>query len=203
MAAGGVRAQQRERSRATLVDEGARLFAAHGYAAVGLAEIVRAAGVTKGALYHHFDGKQDLFRAVYEAEGRRLSAVVSEAYHGRPDPLDAFHAGVGAFLEALLDPQVQRIMLIDAPGALGMQSIWRQLSDGGFIAQIQRGLDRAVDAGALPGHSVEPLAHLSYGAVCAAAQLIAHSADQRGMLREVLASLRLMLDAVAGRTGRS
>jgi AcrR family transcriptional regulator len=88
---------QKERSEATtslLVSVAREVFARDGYAATSLNTIVKVAGVTKGALYHHFDSKQALFRAVYEAEWRRLAGVIGDAYRHERDPWDGFHAGV-------------------------------------------------------------------------------------------------------------
>jgi AcrR family transcriptional regulator len=199
--AGGTSRTQRERSDATislLLGVARGIFGRDGYAATSLNTVVDEAGVTKGALYHHFKSKQDLFRGVYDAEGVRLSEVVSQAYAAEPDRWEAFHRGVEAFLESLLDPYVQRIVLTDAPGALGMSAMWDSLSSRGFIAQIQSGLSRAADAGLIePPSGVT--AHLIYGAVCSASQLIARSDDQRAVFEESVAGLRTMLDALAGR----
>ncbi|MEU7905447.1 TetR/AcrR family transcriptional regulator [Actinoplanes sp. NPDC049118] len=201
--AGATSRTQRERSDATislLLTVAREIFGRDGYAATSLTVVVDVAGVTKGALYHHFKSKQDLFRAVYEAEGERLSQIVTGAYRDEPDQWEAFHKGVEAFLEALLDPWVQRIMLTDAPGALGMQAIWDNLTTSGFTAQIRRGLERAAEAGLISRAPTAATPHLIYGAVCSAAQLIARSDDQRAIFEDSAASLRIMLDALAGRT---
>src|SRR5687767_8532321 len=115
---------QPERSEATTraLEKSAReLFASEGYSSTQLDDVVRAAGVTKGALYHHFQGKADLFRAVFEHEQRRLSKVVSDACHRQRDPWKGFFSGCRALLEAQLDPGVQRITLLDAPSVLGWE----------------------------------------------------------------------------------
>ncbi|MEU4214861.1 helix-turn-helix domain-containing protein [Actinoplanes sp. NPDC026623] len=200
--AGATSRTQRERSDATislLLAVSREVFGREGYAATSLTAVVELAGVTKGALYHHFDSKRDLFRAVYEAEGERLSEIVTSAYVDEPDQWEAFHKGVEAFLEALLDPWVQRIMLTDAPGALGAQAIWDNLTTTGFTAQIQRGLARAAEAGLISRTPGEATPHLIYGAVCCAAQLIARSDDRRAVFEDSAAGLRVMLDALAGR----
>src|SRR5207302_6267465 len=103
------------------------LFAAHGYGAVATEEIVRAAGVTRGALYHHFTGKRELFEAVYEEVERGLvEQIASSAVSSATDPLAALHAGAQAFLDACEDPAVQRIALVDAPSVLGWER-WREI----------------------------------------------------------------------------
>jgi AcrR family transcriptional regulator len=194
----GMSRTQKERSQATtslLVGVARDVFARDGYAATSLNAIVNGAGVTKGALYHHFDGKQALFRAVYEAEWRQLTGVIAEAYRRERDPWDGFHAGVEAFLNALLDPQVQRILLVDAPGALGEQAVLADTAGGGSLPQIERGLRHAMETGSIAKRPVEPLAHMIYGAVCATAQLVARSAQPKHTLRVALAQLHTMLDA--------
>src|SRR5216683_929485 len=104
-----------EATRQQLVTAARALFAARGYADVGTEEIVRAAGVTRGALYHHFDGKRELFEAVYEELERELvEQVAQSAELQTSDPLEVLRIGALAFLDASEDPAVQRIALLDA-----------------------------------------------------------------------------------------
>src|SRR5687768_10283751 len=122
---------QRDRSDATtkaLVDAARELFARDGYEATLLDDVARAAGVTKGALYHHFGGKKGLFRAVFEAEERRLMRMTGKASAAHRDPWKGFYEGCRAYLEAVLDPGVQRITLIDAPAVLGSETV-RQIEE--------------------------------------------------------------------------
>ena len=117
-----LKAEQSEATRAALIAAAHSLFAERGYAAVGTEEIVRAAGLTRGALYHHFAGKLELFQAVYEDVERRLvEQIAASAMPGAGDPLQALHAGAQAFLDACEDPAVQRIALLDAPSVLGWE----------------------------------------------------------------------------------
>ena len=120
------KAEQSEATRAALMDAARGLFAERGYPAVATEEIVRAAGVTRGALYHHFDGKEELFAAVYEQVEADLVAELGEMATEASDPLDALHRGAAAFLEACRRPEVQRITLIDAPSVLGWER-WREI----------------------------------------------------------------------------
>src|ERR1700756_2415026 len=111
---------QAERSAATrtaLLETARRLFGARGYAAVGTEEIVRAAGVTRGALYHHFDGKLELFAAVYEqVESELVQGIAAAVDTPDAQPLEVLRAGSQAFLDACeSDTAVQRIALLDAP----------------------------------------------------------------------------------------
>src|SRR3989440_10061763 len=122
-----LKAAQSEATRSTLIATARELFAQRGYAAVGTEEIVRAAGVTRGALYHHFAGKKELFEAVYEDVERQLvEQIAASAISSATDPLAALHAGAQAFLDACEDPAVQRIALVDAPSVLGWEQ-WREI----------------------------------------------------------------------------
>src|SRR4029077_16679520 len=108
-----------------LIAAGRALFAERGYAAVATEEIVQAAGVTRGALYHHCAGKTELFAAVYEDVERQLvEQIATSALASASDPLAALQAGAQAFLDACEDPAVQRIALLDAPSVLGWEQ-WR------------------------------------------------------------------------------
>jgi AcrR family transcriptional regulator len=192
------RRTQKERSETTtgeLLAAARELFARDGYAATSLDAIAAAANVTKGALYHHFDGKRDVFRAVYEVEQRRLTEIESAAYWRKRDPWEAFYAGCRAFLEASIDPGVQRITLLDAPGALGWETM-REIESDAFAMTVD-GLRRAMDAGCIPKRPTEPLAHLVFGAVCEAAMAIARAENQKAALRSLSAELRRLLDALA------
>ena len=194
-----VRRTQQERSDTTvseLLAAARELFASDGYNATSIDAVAEAAGVTKGALYHHFSGKRELFKAVVEAEQRRVSELEDAAYARKSDPWEAFYAGSRAFLEASADPAVQRILLLDAPSALGWDTI-RATNNNQSFAQTCAGLKRAMKADRIPRRPVEPLAHLIFGAICEGAQVIARADNQQAALRGVLSSLRGLLDALA------
>src|SRR2546422_2953108 len=159
------KAEQSEATRAALVAAGRSLFAARGYAAVATEEIVRAAGVTRGALYHHFAGKVELFEAVYEDVERRLvEQIAASALSSASDPLAALHAGAQAFLDACEDPAVQRIALLDAPSVLGWER-WREVGMRYAFGLVQNTVAAAMDAGLIERQPVVALAHLLLGAI--------------------------------------
>jgi AcrR family transcriptional regulator len=192
------RRTQRERSETTvaaLVAAARDLFANDGYAATSLDAVAGAAGVTKGALYHHFAGKRELFRAVYQHEQEQLVAAIRAAYAAEPDPWDAFEAGCRAFIESSLDPGLQRITLLDAPGALGWDAI-REI-ESPALQLTELGIRRAMDAGRLRRRPPQPLAHLLFGAMCEGAMKIARSEDPPAAQRAIWAELRRVLRALA------
>ncbi len=107
--------QRSEATTAALVEAAHELFAQDGYAATSLDGVVAKAGVTKGALYHHFAGKRELFAAVFAAEQQKISEVVAGAFGRHEDPWEAFEAGCRSFVETCQEPGLQRIFLLDAP----------------------------------------------------------------------------------------
>jgi AcrR family transcriptional regulator len=112
-------AQRSGQTRAALIAAARRLFAERGYAEVGTEEIVREAGVTRGALYHHFDGKRELMRAVYEQLEEELSRQFAESVTPGAEPLQVLREGAETFLDQCLEREVQQIALLDAPAVLG------------------------------------------------------------------------------------
>ncbi|MFF7842175.1 TetR/AcrR family transcriptional regulator [Streptomyces ossamyceticus] len=172
----GTRAEQRERTRQALVRESRRLFATLGYGAVGLSEIVRAAGVTKGALYHHFSSKAELFRAVLEQAQEEVAERIAETADAREDTWEQLVSGCQAFLTVSTDPVIQRIMLVDGPAVLGW-SEWRAMNEttsGRHLAQV---LGDLIEEGTITAQPVEPLTHLLSGAMNEAALWLAASKD--------------------------
>ncbi|MEV4865045.1 TetR/AcrR family transcriptional regulator [Streptomyces ossamyceticus] len=172
----GTRAEQRERTRQARVRESRRLFATLGYGAVGLSEIVRAAGVTKGALYHHFSSKAELFRAVLEQVQEEVAERIAETADAREDTWEQLVSGCQAFLTASTDPVIQGIMLVDGPAVLGW-SEWRAMNEttsGRHLAQV---LGDLIEEGTITAQPAEPLTHLLSGAMNEAALWLAASKD--------------------------
>jgi AcrR family transcriptional regulator len=189
---------QQERTEATttaLLAAARELFAEDGYAATSLDAVVAKAGVTKGALYHHFAGKRDLFAAVFAQEQVRLSGAIVAAYQRREDPWEAFEAGCAAFVEACQEPGAQRIFLLDAPSALGWETIRHLESDS--LRMMELGIRRAIEAGSIEERPVEPLAHLLFGALCESAMVVARSEDEHAALDDALAELHRLLGSLA------
>lgn len=192
------KAEQSEATRAALIDAGRRLFAERGYAAVATEEIVRTAGVTRGALYHHFDGKEELFAAVYEQVEADLVAELGQVAANATDPLDALHLGAAKFLEACRRPEIQRITLIDAPSVLGWER-WREIGVRYGFGLIEEVLKAGMEQGVIEAQPVRPLTHLLLGAMDEAAMLVARS-DDAELREQVAASIDRYLDTLAPRS---
>ena len=193
----GVREEQRARTRRALVDRARALFATRGYADVGLAEIVAAAGVTKGALYHQFEGKTDLFRTVLAEVADEVAGAVVAAAEAHEDPWAQLVAGSRAFLVASTDPAVARIALVDGPAVLGWAQ-WRALDEATSGHHLVEALETLVARGVLAPRPVPPLAHLLGGAMNEAALWLAGTdeADRPAALESVWAELAALLDAL-------
>jgi len=182
-------------TRAALLRVGRELFAQRGYTGVGTEEIVARAGVTRGALYHHFADKRDLFRAVHEELEQALVTDIGERIGGIEDPWELMLAGVRAFLDACTDPAIMQISLIDAPAVLGWAQ-WREIDERYGLGLVMAGLQGAMDAGSLRPQPVKPLAHLMLGALGEAAMVIANADDPEAARREGEPSLLGLLDGL-------
>ena len=187
--------ERSEETRQALIQAARELFAERGFAGVGTEEIVRAARMTRGALYHHFESKEDLFRAVYEDVERELVERIGTDAMSAPDPLQALRAGARAFLDACEDPAVQRIALLDAPSVLGWEQ-WREIGLRYGFGLVQQTLEAAMEADMLERQPVRPLAHLLLGSIDEAAMLVARADDGGKTKREVAAAVERFLDSL-------
>jgi AcrR family transcriptional regulator len=189
---------QQERTRATraaLLTAARTLFAQRGYAAVPAEEIVAAAGLTRGALQHHFGDKKELFRAVFEQVESEVPARVSAAVAGQPDSWAAATAGLTAFLDACQEPEILQIALTDAPAVLGWAE-WRAIETRHGLGLIQAVLEQAMAEGVITRQPVDVLAHLVLSAVIEAALLIAHAPDHNTARARAEKALRALLDGL-------
>lgn len=199
-----VRRTQRQRSDATrnaLIAAARALFTERGYDAVSTEEIVRVAGVTRGALYHHFGGKAELLEAVYERLEAESTERVARIVLGSDleSPLEAMRAGIEAFLDECAKPELRQIALHDAPAVLGWDR-WREIGAANGLGLIEASLSAAIEAGEIRPLPVRPMAHVLLGALDEAAMLVARSEDptSRAQVTTVLVTLLQSL-AVAGR----
>src|SRR6202011_2586282 len=115
-----LRAEQVAQTRGALVAAGRRLFGVDGFGATSVEDLAREARVTTGALYHHFPTKMALFETVFEAVHLDLLTASARAADGAPDEIEFLARGFEAFLDAVLQPEVQRIVITDAPAVLGL-----------------------------------------------------------------------------------
>lgn len=194
MTSPSTRAERQAQTRRALLCEGRRLFASRGYGPVGLAEIVSAAGVTKGALYHHFESKAELFAAVLGEVAQEVAEQVSGDAVEHDDPWEQLLAGCRAFLGASTAPGVQQIMLLDGPAILGWAR-WRAIDEQTSARHLTGALETLAATGAIAPQPIEPLARLLSGAMNEAALWLADQADRQA-IDEVWAALHQMLESL-------
>lgn len=189
------REEQAVATRTELLRAARELFAARGYADVGTEEIVRGANVTRGALYHHFEDKRDLFRAVHLQIVDELLASIAAQTAGSADAWEALTRGVRAFLDLCEDPAVIRISHLDAPAVLGWAE-WREIDAQRWLGLVTMALQEAMDSGVLRRREVQPLAHMLMGAMVEASMLIANAADPAAARAEVEGPLLALLEGL-------
>jgi len=193
---------QADRSAATkdvLVRAARSLFAEEGFGAVSTEAIVRAAGVSRGAMYHQFKDKTALFEAVFEAVEQdvttRLAATVAEA--AETDPVALMELGAHAWLDVCAEPEVQRIVLLDAPAVLGWER-WRELGMKYGLGLVEEMIAQAIAVGRIRDQPVKPLAHVLIGSLDEAALYVVRAEDPalaRDQMRAVVSQLVRALSA--------
>lgn len=191
------RAEHSAATRAALVRVARRMFADRGYTATSTEEVVRRARVTRGALYHHFRDKRDLFMAVLDEEQQKLAGTAAAAASGQSDPWSAMVAASNAFLDACLDRAVQQIVLIDAPAVLGLK-LWRETDQRYYLGSTKAAIQAAIDHGLIEKQPVDPLAHIILGALHEAAMLIAQADDEVAARREVSGAVERLFAGLRG-----
>lgn len=170
------------------------LFAARGFEAVSAEELVAEANVTRGALYHHYEGKEGLFAAVVETVMRELHAELARETAALTDPLLALERGIGVFLKACSEPSVQRILLIDAPAVLGWQK-WREMDAKYGLGLVKQALSAAMAMELLQRREVDVLAHLLLGSLTEAAMVIARSPNPAKTRKSAERALSSIIEA--------
>jgi AcrR family transcriptional regulator len=174
---------------------GMELFAKEGYAGVGTEEIVARAKVTRGALYHHFEDKRDLFRAVHERVEEQLVERIGGQIAGISDPWELMVTGTRSFLDACDEPAVKQITLLDAPAVLGWRE-WREIDARYGLGLMRAALGGAVEAGVLKKMPLETMSHLLLGALAEAAFVIANADDPDAAREETEAALIELLEGL-------
>jgi AcrR family transcriptional regulator len=202
VAEAGSRRTQAERTAATralLIGAARILFAEKGFAEVSTQAIVAAAGVTRGALYHQYADKAALFAAVYEEVERDLVAdIARQIMADQPaDPLAAMRLGARLFLDRCSAPDVQRIVLIDAPAVLGWDQ-WRAVGVKYGLGVIEGMLAHAIAEGAIPEQPLRPTAHVLLGALDEAALFVSRATDRDQAREDMDAVCERLISGIAG-----
>jgi AcrR family transcriptional regulator len=182
-------------TRARLMDVACELFGRKGFQETSLDEVVARAKVTKGALYHHFSGKEDLFRAVYEQVQKEVSdKVVAEFL--RPDPWEALQVGCELWIDAHLDPAVQRIAMRDARAVLGWEAV-REVEARYGAVPLRGVLRRAIRQKIIEPYPLRPLGLIMMGALTEACFYVADAEDRESAREEIRALVLRLLSGLA------
>lgn len=185
-----------ERGRATrdqLVEIATGLFAEHGYEGTSIEAVLRAAQVSRGALYHHFAGKDALFEAVFEAVELDAGSRLAEHIAGIDDPVEELRAGCLYWITLAGDPVVQRIILIDAPAVLGWQR-WRELEERYALGGVKLLMRQVAESGRLPVRHADPFAHMLLASLNEIAIVITRSEDPEKAMKDGRAAVRELLN---------
>ena len=197
MAVKPLRVRQAEATRQLLVSVARELFTEHGYAETSVEDIIQRAGVARGALYHHFAGKDALFRAVYEAVQADTASQVVKAALAVQEPWAGVRAGLSAFLDACLQPEFRRIVVLDSVSVLQHQA-WEGGIEHVELPMLRSVLTPLVDT-YLPGLAAEALVHVALGGLYGAALYIARSAKPKAARAEVEAVLDTLIVGLRSR----
>jgi AcrR family transcriptional regulator len=195
---GGVptrRDEYAEETKRDLLRAARRLFTERGYSSSATDQIVTEAGVSRGALYHHFKDKEDLFRAVVEDVNAELSDQMATRAMGNEDLWAGVLEGIDAFLDACLDPAYQRIILLDGPSVLGWEA-WRDLAERHGLGIIRAMLEQAMKEEVIAEAPIEPLAYMLHGALNEAGMHIARAQDVARARAEVQPSLIRLIESL-------
>jgi AcrR family transcriptional regulator len=189
------RAEYSESTRQALVDSAVDLFTKRGYAGTSLDEVVKRARVTKGALYHHFSGKQALFEAAFAQVETRSIESLTAVVTAEGDAWETAVAGLRAYVRKCLEPEYQRIIVHEAPVVMGWER-WREAEEHFSFGLLRTAVQLLVDAGEIEEAPVEIMARLLFGALSAGASTIASSSDPKRTGREVERAILRVLEGL-------
>ena len=192
-AAEGKRAAQGRATRGQLIEVATRLFAEHGYEGTSIEAVLSAAGVSRGALYHHFAGKEALFEAVVSAEYAQVMVELTEVISGCADPVDALRTAALAWISLAADPVIQRVVLVDAPSVLGWDR-WRAMDDGRTLGALRALLQAVSDTGRLPAELVAPFSHMILAALDEIVMVVARAPDSTAAVAEGRMAVEALVD---------
>lgn len=189
------RADYSESTKEALVDSAVDLFTGNGYTATSLDAIVKRARVTKGALYHHFSGKQALFEAAFTKVSVRATTQLTAAIDNAATPWERALDGVQEFMKVCLDPSYQRLVIREAPAVMGFER-WREAEEQHSYGIVRTVLGQLIEEGELGEVPVEATARMMFASLAAGAQIIAEADDPRTASADVLTVLIHMIDGI-------
>jgi AcrR family transcriptional regulator len=187
------RLEYSESTRHALVDSAVHLFTKRGYSATSLDEVAKRARVTKGALYHHFSGKQALFEAAFDAVESTVMTRLAEIVVGPGDPWERAMNGIRHYVDICLDASYQRIVVHEAPVVMGWER-WRETEDHFSFGLVRAAIQALIDGEVIDDMPVEVTARLLFGALTAGATVIARAEDPKKAGAEVSTTVIQILE---------
>lgn len=189
-----LRQQYSASTKRALVDAAAELFTEHGYASTSLDAIVSSAEVTKGALYHHYSGKQALFEAVFERVESEAAKSISRAVKGVKDPWEKSLSGLRAFLEVVQDPTYRRVVIQEGPAILGYER-FREQEERSSFAIVLDIVKNVLSAGPweLDAPMIDTFSRIFFGALSSAGESVATAEDPEAASARVEAAIGFIL----------
>jgi AcrR family transcriptional regulator len=176
-------------TRGRLLAAGRKLFAARGFAATSTDDILREAGVTRGALYHHFRDKTDLFEAICRELSEAAMRKIEEAVDGVDDPIKALEAGCLAWMDFVLRPEIRRLLIVEAPAVLGWQR-WLELDEAHSFKLLREGIAEALSAGVIQfDGTAESIAVMLNGAINASVLRLSDGPEEEAAGRRSVVAL--------------
>ena len=189
------RVEQGQATRAALIDVATDLFATNGYDATAIPTVLAAAGVSRGALYHHFESKEALFEAVLKSVEAQTMVKVTRAARDAADPLDGLRRGCAAYLAMCRDPVVRQISLIDAPAVVGWER-WREIDEQHAFGLVKAAIAAIAADGRVKPELVDVMAHMVLAALLEVALLVARADEERLAIRRGQEAIDELLTAL-------
>jgi AcrR family transcriptional regulator len=189
------RVEQGQATRAALIDVATDLFATNGYDATAIPTVLAAAGVSRGALYHHFESKEALFEAVLKSVEAQAMVKVTRAARDAADPLDGLRRGCAAYLAMCRDPVVRQISLIDAPAVVGWER-WREIDEQHAFGLVKAAIAAIAADGRVKPDLVDVMAHMVLAALLEVALLVARADEERLAIRRGQEAIDELLTAL-------
>jgi AcrR family transcriptional regulator len=189
------RVEQGQATRAALIGVATELFAANGYDGTAIPAVLDAAGVSRGALYHHFESKEALFEAVLRSVEAQATVEVTRAAGGATDPLDGLRRGCAAYLAMCRDPVVRQISLIDAPAVVGWER-WREIDEQHAFGLVKAAIAAIAADGRVKPELVDVMAHMVLAALLEVALLVARADEGRMAVRRGQEAIDELLTAL-------
>ncbi|TQR38028.1 TetR/AcrR family transcriptional regulator [Brevibacillus brevis] len=187
------KAEQKQQTMQKLIEVAREMFSKKGYADAAMEDIVKQAGVTRGALYHNFGSKEGLFEAVLASVQQEIGERVEAEAARSEEPWQQLILGCLAFVSSAVEQRNKRILLIDGPAVIGWEK-WRRMDEENSMRHLREQLQTIKEQGYLRPVSIDALTHLLSGAMNEAVLWISETPDQEKSLEEISAAMTLLLE---------